>query len=252
MQDSRQFFQMIHTLKHITVRLLSGGYSGKKRVLCYGDSNTWGYIPGSAGRYSFKQRWPGILQNELSGRIRVFENGLSGRTTIYDDPYEKNLNGRKQLSAALERCAPLNLVILMLGTNDLKFYFNLQASDIAKGAMHLCQDISASQSGPNGTAPEILLIAPAPIKWLPDVPATDFKNAMEKSEKLAKLYGAAARNLGIEFMDAAARVGMQTVDGIHWDVETHRSFGHAVAITVLEILKLGDPPQERHRGLRFV
>jgi lysophospholipase L1-like esterase len=228
----------MHTLKYKTVQVLNRLYSRKKRLLCYGDSNTWGYIPGSAGRYAFNQRWPGVLQNELAGRVRVFEDGLSGRTTIYDDPFEKNLNGEKHLLAALKRCTPLDLVILMLGTNDLKFYFNLQASDIAKGAMQLCQDISVSKSGPNGVAPEILLIAPATIKWLPEVTATDFEDAMEKSEKLAESYATAARNLGIEFMDAAPYVGIQPVDGIHWDVETHRNFGHAVAESVRTILQL--------------
>ena len=113
----------MHTLKYKTGQLLNRLYSRKKRLLCYGDSNTWGYIPGSAGRYTFNQRWPGVLQNELVGRARVFEDGLSGRTTIYDDPFEKNLNGEKHLLAALKRCTPLDLVILMLGTNDLKSYF---------------------------------------------------------------------------------------------------------------------------------
>jgi len=87
-----------------------------------------------------------------------------------------------------------DLVILMLGTNDLKSYFNLQASDIAKGAMQLCQDISVSKSGPSGAAPEILLVAPATIKWLPEMTATDFEDAMEKSEKLAESFATAARN----------------------------------------------------------
>ena len=104
--------------------------------------------------------------------------------------------------------------------------------------MQLCQDISVSKSGPSGAAPEILLVAPATIKWLPDVTATDFKDAMEKSEKLAVLYATAARNLGIEFMDAAPYVGIQPLDGIHWDVDTHRNFGQAVANSVRTILQL--------------
>jgi lysophospholipase L1-like esterase len=158
------------------MRLFPRLFRQKKNVLCYGDSNTWGFIPGSAGRrYPFKKRWPGVLQKALVDRIRVFENGLSGRTTIYDDPFEKKLNGREQLSTALKRHAPLDLVILMLGTNDLKSYFKLQASDIAKGATRLCQDISVSKNGPNAEAPDILLIAPLRSNSCPIIPLSILK-----------------------------------------------------------------------------
>ena len=110
------------------------GMSGLKEVLCYGDSNTWGYNPITKERYEKDERWTGVLQNALGNDYHVIEEGLNGRTTVWDDPIEGFKNGKTYLIPCLETHKPLDLVIIMLGTNDLKKRFSLSAYDIAQGA----------------------------------------------------------------------------------------------------------------------
>lgn len=109
-----------------------------KTILCYGDSNTWGYVPSLGTRYPYDVRWPGVLQTALGEEYRVIEAGLSGRTTVWDDPYDIYMNGRDMLEPTLRTNAPLDLVILMLGTNDLKWH---TAWESTRGAWTLVCDI---------------------------------------------------------------------------------------------------------------
>mgnify|MGYP001272416558 CR=1 FL=1 len=107
-----------------------------RTILCYGDSNTHGQIPGGTplDRYTLLQRWPGVLARELGKGWHIIEEGLSGRTTVHDDPIEGALkNGRTYLRPCLMSHAPLDLVIIMLGTNDLKARFSQPASEVAMG-----------------------------------------------------------------------------------------------------------------------
>jgi lysophospholipase L1-like esterase len=94
-----------------------------KTILCYGDSNTWGYIPGTGERYASHVRWPGVLQNALGNGYVIIEEGLCGRTTVWDDPIEEYRSGKEYLIPCLKSHAPLDLVVLMLGSNDLKMRF---------------------------------------------------------------------------------------------------------------------------------
>ena len=97
----------------------------QKTILCYGDSNTWGYDPVNACRYDRNIRWPGVLQKELGQAYYVKEEGLCGRTTVWDDPVEGHKNGLKQLTPILHSHCPLDLVVIMLGTNDLKMRYSV-------------------------------------------------------------------------------------------------------------------------------
>ena len=125
-----------------------------KTVMCYGDSNTWGYNPATQQRYPRDERWTGVLQELLGADYRVIEEGLNGRTTVWDDPIEGYKNGREYLIPCLESQKPLDLVIIMLGTNDLKLRFSLPAYDIAEGAGVLVEIAQKSQAGPDeGAAP---------------------------------------------------------------------------------------------------
>ena len=108
-----------------------------RTILCFGDSNTWGDPPGGNGRFAWHERWTGILQDSLGNGFRVIEEGLCGRTTCFDDPFSPNRNGLAYLTVALETHCPLDLLIIMLGTNDLKANFNLSAFDISRGAASL-------------------------------------------------------------------------------------------------------------------
>ncbi len=102
-------------------------------VLCYGDSNTWGADPAGGGRFSRDERWPGVLQKSLGDEYHIIEEGLGGRTTVWEDPIEGHKNGKEYLIPCLATHAPLDLVIIMLGTNDLKKRFSVSAQDVAFG-----------------------------------------------------------------------------------------------------------------------
>ena len=201
-------------------------------VLCYGDSNTWGCIPlkapGLARRYPPATRWPGVLRSELGEGYWVVEEGLSGRTTVWDDPLEPHRNGRKLLPAALLTHQPLDLVIVMLGTNDLKRRLGGSASEIAEGAGLLVDMIIGSGCGPEGGAPKVLLVCPAPIARL-DLFADAFEGATEKSRELAGHFAAVAESHSCGFLDAGTVITSSEVDGIHLDEPQHRVLGQAIA-----------------------
>ena len=167
-----------------------------KRVLCYGDSNTWGHIPETGGRYGPDVRWPGVLQRELGAACAVIEEGLCGRTTVWDDPIEGYKNGREYLIPCLASHKPLDLVVIALGTNDLKHRFALTAYDIAEGAGVLVDLVHASQAGPENGRPNVLLLAPPPLSTLSDY-ADMFRGAVAESQRLATQYARVAQLRGL-------------------------------------------------------
>ena len=147
-----------------------------RQVLCYGDSNTWGCVPleesDVAIRFSRADRWPGVLQDELGSDYWIIEEGLNGRTTSRDDEAEPYRNGLEFLLPTLETHYPLDLVIVMLGTNDLKGRFNASPADIAASAGELVDAVRDSPFGPSGDAPDVLLICPPPLGVLDGSPTT--------------------------------------------------------------------------------
>ena len=119
-----------------------------KRLLCFGDSNTWGYVPATTGeRYEWKTRWPGVVQQKLGSDYAVIEEALNGRTTVWDDPMKPDRNGSKQLPIILETHTPIDLVIIALGVNDLTHHFHLNAIDIALGVGTLAEIVIQSRDG---------------------------------------------------------------------------------------------------------
>lgn len=207
-----------------------------KTVLCYGDSNTWGSEPETGERSGPDVRWPGVLRHELGDGYWVIEEGLSGRTTVRDDPIEGvHKNGRTYLRACLESHKPLDLVAIMLGTNDLKERFGASASDIAQGAASLAEEILHSGCGPGGGAPKVLLIAPPPVGKLTDM-AEMFAGAEEKSARFAGHYRRFAEQYGCEFLDAGTVIVSSDVDGIHLEADEHRKLGEAVAASIGKVL----------------
>ncbi len=200
-----------------------------KTVLCYGDSNTWGADPESGERFAPGVRWPGVLGRELGDEFRVIEEGLNGRTTLRDDPIEgAHKNGRTYLRACLESHDPVDLVTLMLGTNDLKARFGASASDIAQGAAVLADEILRSGCGPGDGAPVVLMISPPPVGKLTDM-AEMFEGAEKKSMRFREHYERFAEQYGCEFMDAGEFVSSSDLDGIHLEAGEHRKLGEAVA-----------------------
>jgi lysophospholipase L1-like esterase len=206
-----------------------------KRILCFGDSNTWGHDPTTQDRFDSSSRWPGILREALGAGYEVIEEGLNGRTTVWDDPIEGYKNGREYLIPCLETHRPLDLVIILLGTNDLKKRFSLSAFDIAEGAGVLVRIIQKSEAGISGKPPAVLLLAPPPIGKLSDY-SEMFEGAEEKSRRLGAHYLRVAGETGCEVLDTAQVIASSDLDGIHFEKSQHRKLGQAVAQRVQEML----------------
>lgn len=203
-----------------------------RTVLCYGDSNTWGSDPETGERFAEDVRWPGVLQDALGEEYDVIEEGLPGRTTVWEDPIEgAHKNGRAYLTPCLESHRPIDVVTLMLGTNDLKRRFGCPASDIAQGAASLAEMALRSGCGPDGSAPLVLLVAPPPVGTLTDM-AQMFEGSEEKSLEFSGHYQRFAEQCGCEFLDAAEVIVSSDVDGVHLDADEHRKLGEAVAARI--------------------
>ena len=207
-----------------------------KTVLCYGDSNTWGYGPAAGDRLPRDERWTGVLRQELGDEYQVIEAGLNGRTTVWDDPIEGHKNGKKQIIPFLETHKPLDLVIIMLGTNDLKMRFSVSAFDIANSAGVLVGIAQNSGTGPDNGSPEVLLMAPPPVSKLTDF-AEMFEGAEAKSRKFSQHYSRVAEEYGCNFLDTGEIIVSSDLDGIHFEAGEHRKLGTAVAAMVGNILR---------------
>ena len=208
-----------------------------RTILCYGDSNTWGSDPETRERFAEDVRWPGVLRKRLGEEYRVIEEGLPGRTTVRDDPIEgDHKNGRTYLMACLESHRPIDLITLMLGTNDLKARFGSSASDIAQGAASLADMMLRSGCGPDGGSPVVVMISPPAVATLTDM-AQMFERAEEKSRQFSGHYERFAGQHGCEFFDASRVIVSSDVDGIHLDASEHEKLGEAVAARIGEIFR---------------
>jgi lysophospholipase L1-like esterase len=205
-----------------------------KTIVCYGDSNTWGSIPGKYyQRFPPDVRWPGILRSRLGERYAVIEEGLPGRTTLKDDPLEEGRNGKTLLLPILRTHRPMDMVIIFLGTNDLKARFSLTAYDIARGAIALASTTMKCGLAPANNNPAVLLLAPAPLGKL-DLYAEEFEGGTEKSLKLGDYYRQRAVEAGCLFLDAGKIVSSSDLDGVHLEAEAHQKIGQAVAELVMK------------------
>jgi lysophospholipase L1-like esterase len=205
------------------------------RILCFGDSNTWGYDPATQDRFDRDSRWPGVLRGSLGPDYEIIEEGLNGRTTVWNDPIEGYKNGHDYLIPCLETHRPLDLVIIMLGTNDLKKRFSLSAYDVASGAGVLVKVVQQSAAGRNGAAPKVLLLAPPPVVRLTEY-AEMFEGAEARSLKFAEHYRRLAAEMNCAFLDAGSIIVSSELDGIHFEAGEHAKLGRAVAAKVVELL----------------
>ena len=206
-----------------------------RTVLLFGDSNTHGTMPmpdlGGAGRFAREDRWSGRLARLLAD-WEVIAEGHPGRTSVHDDPVEgAHRNGLTVLPALLESHRPLDLVVVMLGTNDLKERFSVNACDIALSLERLVRVIRASTCGPDNGAPGVLLVAPPPILEVGCL-AGMFAGGAAKSQRLAAEIGAAAARAGVPFLDAGAVVRVSPIDGIHYDAEANPALAQAIATAI--------------------
>lgn len=182
-------------------------------------------------------RWPGVLRAALGDGYEVIEEGLNGRTTVWDSPLSPHRNGSSYLTPCLLSHEPVDLVVIMLGTNDLKAIYGVGAAEIASGAGVLVDQALASLAGPGGSPPRVLLVAPAPLG-----PATErsqvwgFGDAMAPSRQLATMYRIVAERKSVAYLDAGSVVQVSPLDGVHLDAAAHASLGAAMADAVRRAL----------------
>lgn len=204
-------------------------------IVAFGDSNTWGSDPASGARLPRAQRWPTIMERELGPEFEVIAEGLRGRTTVHNDPIEPYRSGAEALPPCLMSHAPVDLVILALGCNDLKKRFSVSAFDIAEGAARLIFLVRAYGEGPNGAPPKILLMAPPPIAKLTGY-AEMFEGGAEKSRLLGQRFAEIASREAVAFLDAGAVMRCSDLDGIHYEPDQHALLGAAAAKAVRKAL----------------
>lgn len=211
------------------------GAMGMKTVLCYGDSNTYGYDPAGVAdgvrfRYPADVRWPGVLQGLLGPEWRVVEEGLCGRTTVHRDPFEAGLCGLDELPVALSSAQPVDCVVLMLGTNDMKTCFRLPPSDIARGVESLVLAIKRFPWAVGCPSPKVLIVAPPHIgQGVLGVPLSSFgEHSVRASHEVARAYRTVAQEQGCAFLDAAQVCSPSPIDHIHLAPEGHNALAHGV------------------------
>jgi lysophospholipase L1-like esterase len=208
-----------------------------KNILAFGDSLTWGYNASTGMRMAHEDRWPNVLAHGLNNKARVIEEGMNGRTTVYDDPtVDEERNGAVGLPISLKSHQPLDLLIIMLGTNDLK---HNRAFDSSMGMERLVKLTRNHSWSGTYTAPEIILVSPpglVPTKneWFNDL----WGHKIEESKLFAGHYKRVAEEMGVHFFDAGTVAKANDIDGGHLDVANTRAIGDALVPVVKKILSL--------------
>lgn len=206
-----------------------------KTVLCYGDSNTYGYNPSNGLRYPENVRWTGRLQLLLGEDYRVIEEGCNGRTTVFDDPLEGWKNGLGYLRPCLNSHKPVDVVILMLGSNDLKETFQASARQIADGAATLINVIQTFTREKQGFEPRIILVSPPQIGE--GIGSSAFygaflENAIVRSREFPKWYRKVAEEYNCVFFDAAEHIQASKEDSLHLTPEAHAKLAEELSKVV--------------------
>lgn len=211
------------------------GKMSVKTVLCFGDSNTYGYDPegvasGTRFRYPFDVRWPGVLQGLLGSEWRIVEEGLCGRTTVHRDPFEGGLCGLDDIPVALASAQPVDCVVLMLGTNDMKTCFNLSANDIARGIESLVLAVKRFPWAVGCPSPKVLMVSPPHVgEGVAEVVLSSFgEHSIRVSHEAAQSYRVIAEEQKCAFLDAAEVCEPSPVDHIHLTPKGHEALARGV------------------------
>lgn len=212
-----------------------------KNILFYGDSNTWGYNPENGGRYEYSERWTSIAAELLGRDFHCVAAGLNGRTTVFDDPWKGCRNGRDALDFELQTHKPLDLVVIMLGTNDLKFGSAHRSARGIETIMGMVKTANERFSHSSPVFPEgakILLVSPILVGANIENTGEDdiMPDGHEESKKFAPLYKTMAEKCGAYFMDAAQYAEPSAIDCEHMTREGHKALGKAIAEKIKEIL----------------
>jgi lysophospholipase L1-like esterase len=197
-----------------------------RTVLCFGDSNTWGADPAGPDRFPRDIRWPGRLARALGEEWEVISEGLNGRTATLDSPVAEGRNGLTYLLPCLHSHAPLDLVVIYLGTNDAGDRYSLPAEDVASAVGRLVRVVRTSEAGPGGSAPAVLVVCPPPFGRLD--PEGSFAHAGEKSRRLGRRFTEMCALLDCELLDLDGIAAYSDLDGIHLDAEGHAAVARGV------------------------
>jgi lysophospholipase L1-like esterase len=210
----------------------------KKRILCFGDSNTWGANPKDGTRHAADVRWTGVLQRELGDDYQIIEEGYNGRTTVFDDMVEGRLSGIRYFAPCLDSQSPLDLIILMLGTNDLKARFGVEAGTIAYGFYRYLNALQITPMA--GNKPKVLIVSPILIDEAYKKNSLFYdmfgEEAHGRSERFANAYEDFANDAGVYYMNAAEYATASQYDGVHMEAAEHEKLGKAFATKAKEIL----------------
>jgi lysophospholipase L1-like esterase len=210
-----------------------------QQILVYSDSLSWGIVPNTRKRLGFAERWPGVMEDHLirAGRsVRVIEDCLNGRRTVWEDPFKPGRNGLTGLQQRIEGSSPLALVVLLLGTNDFQSTHSYNAYHSAQGVATLVRAIRAAPIEPGMPVPEILIVAPPPARTAKGAMAPKFEGADAKSKGLAEALTEVATELGCPFFDAGRVVTTSAIDGVHLDADQHLVLAHDLAKAVAVLL----------------
>jgi lysophospholipase L1-like esterase len=217
-----------------------------QQILVYSDSLSWGIVPTTRKRLPFDARWPGVMEIALieqHHRVRVIEDCLNGRRTVWEDPFKPGRNGQAGLAQRIEINSPLALVILMLGTNDFQSMHPHTAWHAAQGIATLVGTVRQAPIEPGMPIPPILVVAPPPILTPRGPIAAKFTGAAVKSAGLADACRDIAAELGCHFFDAGSVTPASAVDGIHLDADQHVRLGRALAAFVAGLPGFAPPIQ---------
>jgi lysophospholipase L1-like esterase len=214
-----------------------------KTILAYGDSLTYGANPIPNGpRHDYDDRWPTALERGLGGKARVIAEGLGGRTTVQDDWYSMaDRNGGRLLPTLLASHSPLDLVIIMLGTNDLKPFLGATAQEAAGGMRQLVKIVRGFYASDLVMPPPVIMVSPPPLC---DTDHPEMmkhfggQRAIEESLKLAEWYQRRAEELGCHYFDAATVAKPDPADGVHLDAANTRAIGEGLVPLVKQVLEL--------------
>ena len=211
----------------------------KKRILCYGDTNTWGYIP-TGGRYDEDTRWPMRMQQLLGDGYAVVEEGFNGRTCVMDDPTEGGFkSGVQYLPPCLMTHNPLDAVIIMLGTNDTKRRFGLTPMTIGQGMMQLVRAVKIYGMNATGDPPHTIIVGPAPIRdnLMETRHAECFgEQAIAVSRGLGPELHRVSKLLRVDYFDAAPCAEVSPLDAVHLTARGHIRLAEALAEKIRTVI----------------
>ena len=210
-------------------------------VLVYGDSLSWGIVPGERRRLPFEQRWPGVMELGLVAgglSVRVIENCLNGRRTVWEDAFKPGRNGLQGIEQVMEINSPLDLVILCLGTNDMQCWYPFNnAWSAAQGVTALVNAMRRAPIEPGMPVPHILIVSPPPTSTPRGTMVEKFAGADVRSRGMAEAFRQVSEALGCAFFDAGAVTTVSEIDGVHLEAKQHRELGEGITPIVAGLLK---------------